>query len=459
MSAIPVTTIAAAPPVHERTSALVRDTGACMDVLASALKVFRLGHERPLYVVARDVIAGRRGKAFLRLDVASETLPARAARSRTFIVEIHADDDGRKILWRLKRRHAAAGTGLAGYLRDRRILVREFTLDYRLPTLPIAADPSHVAPALTQLLGEAVPHSLTVAIVRYVPEKRCLLRYAWTDGEGRSRRVLAKVYPEGDDLASGTVQAALHARRADHRGLDVPRVIGLWREASVVVQEEVAGRPLYDVMRGGGAEVFHQALAADAIHALHATTLVLGRTHGLDEELRVVTQAVERSFLRGAERAIAGDWLALLTHRRAALADGALCPSHRDFYDKQLLVEGGRAVLIDFDTASLAPVEIDLANHVAHLRLRALQGYWSTRDAGQHADAFLTAYREAGGTWHADRFEWVLATTWLRLACVYAARLAWPDLPGDLLVDVGRVLRGGHAWRAARRGGIEGGCR
>ncbi len=75
------------------------------------------------------------------------------------------------------------------------------------------------------------------------------------------------------------------------------------------------------------------------------------------------------------------------------------------------------------------------------------------------ADAFLTAYREAGGTWHADRFEWVLATTWLRLACVYAARLAWPDLPGDLLVDVGRVLRGGHAWRAARRGGIEGGCR
>ncbi|MGE3844050.1 MAG: phosphotransferase family protein, partial [Vicinamibacterales bacterium] len=325
---------------------------------------------------------------------------------------------------------------------------------------PLAADSSCAAAALTRLLGEPVPAGgVRVSIVRYVPEKRCLLRYAWTDDEGRARHVLAKVYPNAEDLAAGAVQATLHSRPDGRPGPNVARVLGFWTLANVFVQEEVDGRPLYELLRAGRAGLRHQSLAAGAIQALHASSVPLSRAHGPDDELRVVTQAVERSFLRGAERASAQEWLALLTHRRRNLPDGPLRPSHCDFYDKQVLVDADRAILIDFDTASLAPVEIDLANYVAHLRLRALQGYCNAREASQHAEAFLGAYRAAGGAWDDGSFDWVLATTWLRLSCVYRSRPAWPDLPGHLLAEVGCVLRDGPAWPAVQRSRLREGGR
>ena len=50
-----------------------------------------------------------------------------------------------------------------------------------------------------------------------------------------------------------------------------------------------------------------------------------------------------------------------------------LLPSHRDFYDKQILLDGKKLTVIDWDTFAMADPTLDFGNFTAHLKLRALQ--------------------------------------------------------------------------------------
>ncbi|MCA8962484.1 MAG: aminoglycoside phosphotransferase family protein, partial [Planctomycetes bacterium] len=52
--------------------------------------------------------------------------------------------------------------------------------------------------------------------------------------------------------------------------------------------------------------------------------------------------------------------------------DRVLC--HRDFHDKQVLIDGDRVGLIDFDLAALGPRALDVGNMIAHIRLRDCKG-------------------------------------------------------------------------------------
>ena len=123
-----------------------------------------------------------------------------------------------------------------------------------------------------------------------------------------------------------------------------------------------------------------------------------------------------------------------------------LAPVHRDFHDKQVVVQehGGIGVL-DFDTLSLGEPAVDVANALAHFELRALQGICSMAAARAAASAFLEGYAPDGAT--AMRLQPYLDATRLRLACLYALRPAWRQVP-ESLIRSGRLA-------PRRRGGRE----
>ena len=100
-------------------------------------------------------MAGRRGKAFLALDARVHDHPSGETRDRKFMLQFFADDDGRKVLWRMRRRvPAGALRGFARYLRDQRILVHAFPFDYRLETLADAFDARRMRRRLASLVGD-----------------------------------------------------------------------------------------------------------------------------------------------------------------------------------------------------------------------------------------------------------------------------------------------------------------
>lgn len=112
--------------------------------------------------------------------------------------------------------------------------------------------------------------------------------------------------------------------------------------------------------------------------------------------------------------------LDLVLERLTTGSADLLVVAHRDLHDKQLLADGDRLGLLDFDTASLAEPALDLANLAVHALLRVDQGWWS-RDRAQ---TVLAAVHHAAETLEVDpaRLTAYAGATRLRLACVYAFR-------------------------------------
>ncbi len=103
---------------------------------------------------------------------------------------------------------------------------------------------------------------------------------------------------------------------------------------------------------------------------------------------------------------------------------------HRDFYEKQVLVDGPQTILIDFDTLCLSDPAIDVGNFLAHLRLAGLQRLGNVE---RLEGAFLVAYGPAPSQDFSNRVEAYTKSSLLRLACLYSLWPEWSHLAVPLL--------------------------
>lgn len=122
--------------------------------------------------------------------------------------------------------------------------------------------------------------------------------------------------------------------------------------------------------------------------------------------------------------------------------------AHRDLHDGQFLVDGEVISLLDFDLLCKADMALDAGNLLAHLVLRELQ---AENNRGANAasfcsDAFLEGlarYREPGFN---QRLLYYQATSFYRLALLYALRPRWAHLTDTL------ISRGSQCINACRGG-------
>lgn len=149
----------------------------------------------------------------------------------------------------------------------------------------------------------------------------------------------------------------------------------------------------------------------------------------LDERLRRLRLATgdaprNWSTLRNALGAAAG-----------AAPSAPAVPCHRDLHDGQWLISQDKPCLLDFDLLCKAEPELDVANFLAHLRLRAMQHPRKISGDDAHAcrDAFLEGH---GAGYSRARLAFYEATTFARLALVYLLRPRWQHL-ADNLVEQG----------------------
>jgi aminoglycoside phosphotransferase (APT) family kinase protein len=304
---------------------------------------------------------------------------------------------------RLRPLAARLGTaGSVALLPELRATVSVYPIDAGLPTLLEATDAVRAGKLLADALGRRPAH-LRVTAHRYSGSDRAMLRYADAGHTVAYGKVAADGRGAGADAALASAGRALARVPADAR-FDVPLPLGYTAPLRLQLLGAVAGSPLLsDLLRArarGGPAPASALLDAAAGCARVAATL-----HRLDlagGDRRPVGSEIARLQAGMATLAAVAPGLGAWLERGLARAEAELAattpqpprPCHGDLKHNQILFDGRRPALVDFDTVCVAEPALDLGHFLAYLRLKAA-GAGPPGLATALADAFLEAYADA----------------------------------------------------------------
>ena len=364
------------------------------------------------------------------------------------IVTCHYSDtkDLGRIARRLRRNREPACQGrsvLEDHWLDRSaegLLIVPFPLDIKLPHLCGVVDPHEAEHKLQESGLVSGSQSATAAdVLRYVPGKRCQIRYHFCGGS-KPMTLLGKTFKDdrGRTLAKRMNQVNDLFRLNGNSELSAPRSPGYLDEWKMVIQEDVPAITLKQLARRETLEGEHLTRAAECLAVLHTSSLRLDNYYSVGKELALLQSTHEQLQQAGFVSPSRQRLLKEIFLWGQGLKISSHCPVHRDFYDKQVLIQGCRLWLIDLDTLTCGPPEIDLANFVAHMHLRSLQGLHVP--PGNWGELFLDSYSRSASQPDATLLRFFLATTFFRLGCRYRFRFHGRELTKQLLQMSGEAL-------------------
>lgn len=251
----------------------------------------------------------------------------------------------------------------------------------------------------------AQPDGLAATVLGSRGRTAHVLSVATPDGD-----VVLKRYPPGDGAKVArhmrAIRQALDADGATR--LAVPAISRFDAGSGVLAQTAAPGRPLLPLLRSAGRARALTA-AAEALVALHHCGARLGRVTTIADHVADLM----RPHPRGVARALAVERprihavLEALTARTGP--PPMVTPVHRDVHARQMMLDGGRVWLVDWDLAAMGDPALDVANFRVYLRTHL--------DDGERAAAqFLDRYARHDPAMPA-RLPVYEALTYLRLVC------------------------------------------
>jgi hypothetical protein len=342
-----------------------------------------------------------------------------------------------------------------------------FPVDGELPTLVEATDPERMIAILSRALPDAAAGACTVVGCRvrrghYGRRHRCVLRYdvdtraAHTVQPGRAS-VYGKVASDDRGAVAGPVLRALRDsldEQAPRARVNLPRSLGFHPELRLALFDAIPGAPLIgrlvkarvrgDDGRAPEGLTLEQSLdaAASAAARIHETAAGLGPRRLFSDELRALQAGSDRVGRLAPELAVRLRGVLSNVSARAATSDalGArLC--HGDFSHTQLLFDGTRCGVVDFDTIGRAEPALDVGHFLAYLRLavaKAAGGNGVVDRADDLASVFVDAYGSESGLPQARLRE--RATLYEALSLVRLAVHSAQKLKARRLRQVMRLL-------------------
>ncbi len=289
--------------------------------------------------------------------------------------------------------------------------------DEKLPGLILHHQPARAAEYLSRFTATAVaePHS---EILNHRLGKRCILRL---DDGGHAVVIRCLKPTDGRHRQNRQVMQRLRTAGLDGNcpaGVSIPRLLHVDETLAVVTLEHCPGETLHDAIQWPPE---HKArIAARAIAGLHALPLRVPRLYSSEQELEMLG---EWTRFTGNLKPELGERLTTalqqLSARFRGLEPVPFRPCHRDFYEKQVLYDGDRITLIDFDTLTMADPALDLGNHLAHRRFYRLFQEKSSLFS-EEREVFLDQYDEFHPLPPQEHIiVWEQAAL-LRLVCLYA---------------------------------------
>jgi aminoglycoside phosphotransferase (APT) family kinase protein len=242
--------------------------------------------------------------------------------------------------------------------------------DPRMPFLAATLDPTGMTRRLRSGCGAGRLRAVRVA--RYKPGRRCVIEYD-LDADGGPVTVVGKVRAKGADRTADAVLRALRTAGLADGDVCVPEPLGVVEDLRMTLQRKVPGVPVGRLL-GDGPGLGRRVAAA--AHRVHAAGVPSSRSHTMADELRILG---ERLTALGTERAEWADRLDRVMVGCERLADRVPatepCGVHRDFHPGQLLADGGRVYVLDFDLYCLGDPAVDAGNFLGHLTEEAVRSF------------------------------------------------------------------------------------
>lgn len=251
--------------------------------------------------------------------------------------------------------------------------------DSRMPWIGNMLDPSRVEAEFRNHLPHIVPPEsgltvLSTRVVRYKAGRRCIVEYELEIEAANSApqrlTLLGKVQARGLDSTSYEVQRTLWRAGFGNEssdGISVPEPIGMIPTFRMWLQRKVPGiHPTELLTRPGGSELARQIAAA--AHKLHTAGIGVERRHTMADELRILDERLAKLAETMPHLARQLESVLHASKRLAATVPApATCGIHRDFYPDQVLVDGERLYLVDFDLLCQGDPGLDIGNFLGHL--------------------------------------------------------------------------------------------
>ena len=298
------------------------------------------------------------------------------------------------------------------------MVLHTFPYDRKLPYLGHLLEPAWIKQQVEANLGGldlnagARCERVTVEKIKYMPGKRCVLRYEILFADQARRIFYGKTY---DDAQGRHVFQALQkicASPACHDGrLNVPAPVAYLEIANTVWQQAWEGEDFNAVMGKSGWENFHRtdfpgkiATMLAALHGIVMAGVALRRGHApqavllnaCDDASDIAPFAPERQellneFTRTLEAA--------MTLFESPTPETTI---HGSFKLAQLLCRDKQLALIDFDSIALGDPLYDVAEFVASLAFLQVSDEIPATRLSESIETFLASY-ERQVSWACER--------------------------------------------------------
>ncbi|MFQ4142300.1 phosphotransferase family protein [Chlorogloeopsis sp. ULAP02] len=220
-----------------------------------------------------------------------------------------------------------------------------------------------------------------IRVIRYKPKRRCLIEYdVVIEQFGRIWHTtwIGKVRAKGLNPSTYQLQQILweNGFQSDSSdGISVPETIGIIPDWQMWLQRKVTGVTATTLLAPTeGLELCRRI--AQAVHKLHRAWILPQRCHTINDELDILNDRlakVTQQFPQWEQRL--ERVLARCDRLAATIAAPKFCGIHRDFYPDQILVDGSRLYLLDFDLYAGGDPALDIGNFNGHLIEQGLRTF------------------------------------------------------------------------------------
>lgn len=245
---------------------------------------------------------------------------------------------------------------------------------------------------------------LSARCIRYKPVRRCVIEYELellVDGKWRREALIGKTRAKGVDTRTFELMQRFWCLGFDDKcadGIAVPEPVGVVGKFQMWFSRKCGGVLASELIGTSEGEAIGQRIA-DAGRKVHLAPVAPGRRHSSDDELRILHGRLEhvgKGHPRLARRLRA--LRSLLENLRPRIDGRPARGIHRDFYADQILVDGARTYLLDFDLYSAGDPAVDIGNAMAHVTEQALRETGNPASFDSVRDGLLDRYLQAAGS-------------------------------------------------------------
>jgi hypothetical protein len=285
------------------------------------------------------------------------------------------------------------------YIPQLDMLVQVFPYDHQLPALPllVAGPPPELEPLCLDRFGAGDwrAEAWEVETVRYLAESRATLRLTArareiATGRVEEKRFYAKVYKD-QEKGEQTYQVLRALWEKAGEGFTVGMPIAYLSELRTLIQEEVPGLSLQDMLLRGDEAIPAMHRAARALAALHLDDAVTPQHRYPRDEVIAILEKQAKALRRACPR-LGPDLEKVLDTIVAGLEEVPPAPTHGDLNLRHIMFDGDRLVLLDLDDFVGADPVLDVARALAHLAAMTHRFSFPRDRARAAAQVFVDEY-------------------------------------------------------------------